>query len=180
MLVNDYFRATREFVAAQRDIMLAYLGSDPASRTAVTAPRTLEQHPRAGLAPETAARTGDGERAPGGNPLAVITALISGTHRLPDRDDRAPDLDLERDLSIDSIKRTELAGELATRYGLEPTQIDQLTQISTAAELAERLGGGRSAPSSPARSPRPPRPMRRLRYSGLKGPARPSEQRRPS
>ncbi|HVH22093.1 MAG TPA: SDR family NAD(P)-dependent oxidoreductase, partial [Pseudonocardia sp.] len=79
------------------------------------------------------------------DPLAVITALISERTGYP-IEMIEPDLDLERDLSIDSIKRTELAGELATRYGLAPTQIDQLTQIRTAAELAERLGGGRSAP----------------------------------
>ena len=75
----------------------------------------------------------------------MITALISERTGYP-IEMIEPDLDLERDLSIDSIKRTELAGELATRYGLAPTQIDQLTQIRTAAELAERLGGGRSAP----------------------------------
>jgi acyl transferase domain-containing protein/NAD(P)H-dependent flavin oxidoreductase YrpB (nitropropane dioxygenase family)/NADP-dependent 3-hydroxy acid dehydrogenase YdfG len=151
-LVNDYFQATREFVAAQRDIMLAYLGSDLAPRAdAVGALRAPERQSVPDLAAESVAPAGNGDRSRTESPLAVITALISERTGYP-IEMIEPDLDLERDLSIDSIKRTELAGELATRYGLDPAQIDQLTQVRTAAELAERLGGGPAAPSA---APRP-------------------------
>ena len=81
----------------------------------------------------------------------MITALISERTGYP-VEMIEPDLDLERDLSIDSIKRTELAGELAARYGLDPAQIDQLTQIRTAGELASVLTGATAEPAHTART----------------------------
>ena len=60
MLVNDYFRATREFVAAQRDIMLAYLGSDRAPRAA-----TAGRSDAGRVAPARRADAGDQPLAPG-------------------------------------------------------------------------------------------------------------------
>jgi NAD(P)-dependent dehydrogenase (short-subunit alcohol dehydrogenase family)/acyl carrier protein len=51
-----------------------------------------------------------------------------------------PDLDLEADLSVDSIKRTEIAGELAIRLGVT-ADLEQLSQARTAAAITALLGG---------------------------------------
>jgi acyl carrier protein len=52
-----------------------------------------------------------------------------------------PDLDLEADLSIDSIKRAEIAGELAARLNLDPSgDVEELAKARTAAAIAELLG----------------------------------------
>jgi NAD(P)-dependent dehydrogenase (short-subunit alcohol dehydrogenase family) len=48
-----------------------------------------------------------------------------------------PDLDLEADLSIDSIKRAEIAGELTVRLGTG--EVEQLAKARTAAGIAELL-----------------------------------------
>lgn len=61
------------------------------------------------------------------------------------------DLDLEADLSIDSIRRAEIAGQVSERVGLDPAnlseaEIEELAQrrsvSAIAAWLAARLGGG--------------------------------------
>ena len=59
----------------------------------------------------------------------------------------AVDLDLEADLSIDSIKRTEIIGELAERVGLtqagtrlDETVAERLSRIRTIAELVAWIG----------------------------------------
>ena len=45
-----------------------------------------------------------------------------------------PDLDLEADLSVDSIKRAEIAGELATRLNLDTGgDVEELAKARTAA-----------------------------------------------
>jgi len=68
-----------------------------------------------------------------------------------------PGLDLEADLSVDSIKRAEIAGELAVRLGLPVDQdadLDELSTARTAAGITEllmtRLGGGAAAEEVPA------------------------------
>ncbi|GAA3150987.1 hypothetical protein GCM10017687_80770 [Streptomyces echinatus] len=57
-----------------------------------------------------------------------------------------PDLDLEADLSIDSIKRAEIAGELAQRLGiaggaelLDDTELEELAKARTAAAVTAWL-----------------------------------------
>ncbi|MGI5163992.1 acyl carrier protein [Spirillospora sp. CA-253888] len=84
------------------------------------------------------------------------------------------DLDLEADLSIDSIKRTEIIGELAERVGataaggrLDESAVEQLARIKTiggiVAWIGERAGtqpagepaGEEAAPDAPAAAPDP-------------------------
>ncbi|MCW1249515.1 SDR family oxidoreductase [Acaricomes phytoseiuli] len=55
-----------------------------------------------------------------------------------------PDLDLEADLSIDSIKRTEIAGEIASRFAqhglsINPTDLDQLATARTTEHITTWL-----------------------------------------
>ncbi|MFC5750023.1 SDR family NAD(P)-dependent oxidoreductase [Actinomadura rugatobispora] len=79
----------------------------------------------------------------------------------------AVELDLEADLSIDSIKRTEIIGELAERVGLAPagTRLDEtvaerLARIKTIAELVawigERLAGRTDPAPDPVQESAPP------------------------
>ncbi len=69
--------------------------------------------------------------------LAAVLQVIAERTGYP-VDMIEPGLDLEADLSVDSIKRAEIEGELATRLNLPPTSdIDTLSQARTAAAITE-------------------------------------------
>ena len=89
---------------------------------------------------------------------AVVLDIVSARTGYP-RDMLDPDLDLEADLSIGSIKRTEMIGELADRIGLggigailDESVIEDLARIKTIAGivawLEDHLGPGRRPPSN--------------------------------
>ncbi len=118
--VFHYLNNMRDMVQAQRDVMLSLLGAG-ASVTVQHAPTreaALPEHaaPTAGLqsvdpgaalsAPAVAANVRD----------TLLTIVSERTGYPADMLD--PELDLEADLSIDSIKRIEIMGELAERIGL--------------------------------------------------------------
>lgn len=82
-----------------------------------------------------------------------------------------PDLDLEADLSIDSIKRAEIAGELARRLGagadadlaaLDDDALEELAKARTAAAVTDwltaRLGGPAEQAAAPTEPAAPPVP----------------------
>jgi NAD(P)-dependent dehydrogenase (short-subunit alcohol dehydrogenase family)/acyl carrier protein len=135
--VLEFLRNTRELVAAQREVMLGYLGSPalpPTSLSDATSPAAavdtvvadqmsepgpVEAFEPVDLAPESV--------------LAAVRALVSERTGYP-VDMLESDLDLEADLSIDSIKRTELIGLLIDRLGL--ATIDTALDDSVAEELA--------------------------------------------
>jgi acyl transferase domain-containing protein/NAD(P)H-dependent flavin oxidoreductase YrpB (nitropropane dioxygenase family) len=132
-LLAEFLRTNREMIAAQRDVMLAYLGAAPAGRmvwqdaesavpSAVPAAVPAVEQP----APEKA-------EDPAADLLGTILATISARTGYPP-DMIEPDLDLEAELSIDSIKRTEIAGELAERLGLSAAELadEELEQLATA------------------------------------------------
>ncbi|MEV6645043.1 SDR family NAD(P)-dependent oxidoreductase [Amycolatopsis sp. NPDC051371] len=126
--VVDFLRTTRELVAAQREIMLGYLGGAPAAAPVVVhepAPRPQpEPQPEA---PEAA------------DVLTTVIGVISERTGYP-AEMIAGDLDLEADLSIDSIKRTEIAGTLLGRLGLPADdRTDQLSRDRTADALTAHL-----------------------------------------
>ena len=130
-VLAEYLRASRDMVSAQRDVMLAFLGGQPVSRL------VSEQEPPAGppagltanqsaapaaaepvLAdPPPADEHAGPERTPGPDLQDALTTLISERTGYP-ADLIEPDLDLEADLSIDSIKRTEIAGVMASKAGI--------------------------------------------------------------
>ncbi|HEY0687784.1 MAG TPA: SDR family NAD(P)-dependent oxidoreductase, partial [Kribbella sp.] len=65
-----------------------------------------------------------------------------------------PDLDLEADLSVDSIKRAEIAGELASRLGLPADgEIEELSQARTAALITALIVGRLTAAGDPGPAP---------------------------
>jgi acyl transferase domain-containing protein/NAD(P)H-dependent flavin oxidoreductase YrpB (nitropropane dioxygenase family) len=144
-LLAEYLRGSREQVAAQRDVMLAFLGVPegsrppsvpsrpitvvqtalaPAPQPAPTAvPAVPAQAPPADL--ETAVRTVISERT--GYPVELIEA----------------DLDLEADLGIDSIKRAEMAGEVAQKMGIpvdgDGADFEELVKARTLRSIVELL-----------------------------------------
>ncbi|MFS8098535.1 SDR family oxidoreductase [Lentzea alba] len=126
-LIAEFLRANREIVAAQRDVLLAHLGNPPAP---VQAPLTVPALP----APQP-------EQQPEPRPKNITTTVLEV---IADRtgypvDMIEPDLDLEADLSIDSIKRTEIAGELTQRLGVPDDQLDELSKQRTAQAIASWL-----------------------------------------
>ncbi|MGW4063848.1 beta-ketoacyl synthase N-terminal-like domain-containing protein [Amycolatopsis sp. NPDC004747] len=142
--IVDFLRTTRELVAAQREVMLGYLGSAPAPRPApAPAPVVLaEPQPE----PEPVAETP-------ADVMGTVIGVISERTGYP-AEMIAADLDLEADLSIDSIKRTEIAGTLLARLGLPADdRTDQLSRDRTANALATHLESWLT-PTPPAAPPR--------------------------
>ncbi|MFE0021240.1 SDR family NAD(P)-dependent oxidoreductase [Amycolatopsis sp. NPDC059021] len=140
--VVEFLRTTRELVAAQREVMLGYLGA--AAAPAVPAAPVVLPPPIEITAPAPAP-------VPEPEPVAVaeevdvlatVIGVISERTGYP-AEMIDGDLDLEADLSIDSIKRTEIAGTLLAKLGLSgrvhDDGQDQLSRDRTAAALATRL-----------------------------------------
>ncbi|MCB5164687.1 SDR family oxidoreductase [Streptomyces bambusae] len=182
-LVAEFLRTSRDMVSAQRDVLLAYLGAAPGdsvpgavATAAAREPGSLPEAapPYTGLA-ELAAPTAVPAPAPtppepdGGTTAGALTEegvlrtvveLISERTGYP-LDMVEPDLDLEADLSIDSIKRAEIAGELARRLGapddrapaLDDAELEELTGARTAAAVARwmfgRAAGARASSAAP-------------------------------
>ncbi|WP_206791716.1 type I polyketide synthase [Amycolatopsis sp. MtRt-6] len=137
--IVDFLRTTRELVAAQREVMLGYLGSAPAP---VPLPVVIEE-------PEAQAPA----EKPEADVMRTVIDVVSERTGYP-ADMIAGDLDLEADLSIDSIKRTEIAGTLLARLGLPADdRTDQLSRDRTANALAAHLESWLT-PTPPAAPPR--------------------------
>ncbi|MEW2118097.1 SDR family NAD(P)-dependent oxidoreductase [Streptomyces sp. NPDC005474] len=174
-LISEFLRTSREMVAAQRDVLLTYFGAAPgqwipapaapeplgaaqsqfqqaAQLPAPTYPPALYAVPAPVAAPATAVGFTEADV------LGVVLEIISERTGYP-VDMIEPDLDLEADLSIDSIKRAEIAGELAQRLGvggggdltvLADAELEELAKARTAASvtawLAARLTTAMPAP----------------------------------
>jgi NAD(P)-dependent dehydrogenase (short-subunit alcohol dehydrogenase family)/acyl carrier protein len=150
-------------VAAQRDVLLGYLGTAPAPPldSAITEPvPTLATAPAAepGARAEPAAVPPAEPEAKAVGPehiREVVLATVSARTGYPS-DMLGADLDLEGDLSIDSIKRTEIIGELAERLGLGGDEADvedavtTLARIKTIGGIADWLEGHLSGPPETA------------------------------
>ncbi|MCS0635746.1 SDR family NAD(P)-dependent oxidoreductase [Streptomyces sp. LP05-1] len=168
-LISDFLRTTRELVAAQRDVLLTYLGGgvsgrlpapppSPAARPvpAVVAP-PLPRAPEPGSAepvPEppagdlTAASPASGPRPAAPDVRGTVLAVISERTGYP-VDMIGDDLELEADLGIDSIKRTEIAGELARRLAAgraaDDDWTEELSRARTVAAITAWLTGDQGA-----------------------------------
>ncbi|MCJ0869780.1 type I polyketide synthase [Streptomyces sp. AP-93] len=88
--------------------------------------------------------------------MDVIVEIVHTRTGYP-RDMLAPDLDLEADLSIDSIKRVEIIGALADRIGLPQdaggsaeSAIEELSRIKTLRGIVEWVSGHTARPGPPA------------------------------
>ncbi|MEV7983566.1 acyltransferase domain-containing protein, partial [Streptomyces sp. NPDC086519] len=157
-LIADFLRTSREMIAAQRDVILTYFGAAPGERTLVAPPAPSAVPVAAVSAPEpppAQQQKPEAESPPGtrteADVLHTVLEIIGERTGYP-VDMIEPDLDLEADLSIDSIKRAEIAGELAKRLGiasgartLDDSELEELAKARTAAAvtgwLAARLTG---------------------------------------
>ena len=149
-VVREYLRTMREMVDGQRDVMLRYLGAQgdeprPARAVQVSAPpAVVESAPTPAVAKEL-------------TPLAAVVATVCERTGYP-ADMLDPDLDLEADLGIDSIKRIEILGAVRDKLGLQVSGegqnalVEQLSGVKTmrgiVAILEARLRGD-AAPAAP-------------------------------
>ncbi len=138
--VQTYLRGMRELISAQREVMLGYLGEPievrvvsevaaPRERAAVAASGSPIATPGAhafASSSEAAASAlpSPDELAAPANPtlsgdalMRAVLEIVSERTGYP-AEMLEPDLDLEADLSIDSIKRMEILAELAERVAL--------------------------------------------------------------
>ncbi|MFB6581758.1 SDR family NAD(P)-dependent oxidoreductase [Streptomyces sp. NPDC056402] len=213
--VLEYLRSTRELVEAQRDVLLGFLGAPPADprggasgagSVSGRSPQGGERNSAAPFAPaprsapeETPRHTpdpADPAPAPPGPRTAeeVMDLVLEIVHTRTGypRDMLDPELDLEADLSIDSIKRVEVIGALADRIGLpqDPggsgsaeSAVEELSRIKTLrgivgwitarAPAAPTDPAAPAAPTDPAAPDGAPvaRPLGRLRVDLVPVPA---------
>ncbi|WP_031174095.1 type I polyketide synthase [Streptomyces durhamensis] len=173
-LISEFLRTSREMIAAQRDVLLTYFGATPGATapapvapvppgrpTAPELPQVPDQsYEQGGAEPVDAEPV---EVAPVDDVARVVLEIISERTGYP-VDMIEPDLDLEADLSIDSIKRAEIAGELARRLGiaggagvLDDAELEELAKARTAAAVTRWLtarvgahtGTGNGLPQTP-------------------------------
>lgn len=169
-LVSEFLRTSREMIAAQRDVLLTYFGGTPGAPVAgpvlvQAPPPAVETLPQAPELPVAAPPSGPGPAPEAGGPVDVqrMVLEIIGERTGYPVDMIEPDLDLEADLSIDSIKRAEIAGELARRLGagggadlasMDDAELEELAKARTAAAvtgwLTARLGASTGAEAAPA------------------------------
>ncbi|MET7764014.1 SDR family NAD(P)-dependent oxidoreductase [Streptomyces sp. NPDC005393] len=168
-LISEFLRTSREMIAAQRDVLLTYFGASPDARIpAPAAPASVAVPVVAALPapaePAELAAPAVGPTAPEAAPVAAPDVLRAVSEIISERtgypvDMIEPDLDLEADLSIDSIKRAEIAGELARRLGvagagtaaLGDEELEELTKARTTAAVTDWL----TARLAPAPGPTP-------------------------
>ncbi|MEU9454241.1 SDR family NAD(P)-dependent oxidoreductase [Streptomyces sp. NPDC048277] len=171
-LISEFLRTSREMIAAQRDVLLTYFGATPgAVPAAPMAPipqvpvDIVVSQPQPQPQPELEAAQVV-ESVPETDVERVVLEIISERTGYP-VDMIEPDLDLEADLSIDSIKRAEIAGELAKRLGiaggaetLDDSELEELTKARTAAAvtgwLTARVGAGAEPATAAETEPAPP------------------------
>ncbi|WP_284749693.1 type I polyketide synthase [Amycolatopsis sp. RTGN1] len=134
-MVADFLRTGREMIAAQRDVLLGFLGSEtPVARSIpVVEAVPVPALPAASVVPAAVP-------VPADRPVLETIVEVIGERTGYPVEMIEPDLDLEADLSVDSIKRAEIAGELASRLGLAGGDVEEFAKARTAAEIAELIG----------------------------------------
>lgn len=133
-IIEKFLDGMRDAVSAQRDVLLSYLGTEPAS---VPAPRQVIDQPVVVVEPVV---------KPQEDVASVVLRTISARTGYP-AEMLQPGLDLEADLSIDSIKRTEIVGELVAELGAAGS-VDELAQLKTIEGIVGWFGA--AAPVVPA------------------------------
>jgi len=166
-LIADFLRAGREMLAAQRDVLLAHLGSDgsfvprpspaPLPGPALAAPtpvRSPASVAASAIAPTLESPTV--ETLDHDGVLRIVIEIVAERTGYPP-EMIEPDLDLESDLSIDSIKRTEIVGLLAQRLAtggqagldsLSDAELEELSRARTALALSDLLAARLLGPSA--------------------------------
>jgi acyl transferase domain-containing protein/NAD(P)H-dependent flavin oxidoreductase YrpB (nitropropane dioxygenase family) len=159
--VREYLRTVRDLVEGQKQVMLRYLGAAAAPLQA-PAPRL-----NTATARQVDVVVAPAAPAPKTTPLEALVAAVCERTGYP-QDMLDPDLDLEADLGIDSIKRIEILGAMRERLGLRESGdaanalVEELATAKTLrgiVKLLEARGiGAGAAPARPAVPPPPPDP----------------------
>ncbi len=150
-----YLRTMREFLETQREVMDAYLGGE-VDEIWDRAPEITETYPENGIANGLCKST-----VAEPEPREVLDVEAVFRERLGARtgyplEMLGPDLDLEGDLGIDSIKRVEIFGDLRDRgvvpEGFDP---DRLARCRTIRQVVAALSveAGRGAAEVPTVGP---------------------------
>ncbi|HKR51096.1 MAG TPA: SDR family oxidoreductase [Pseudonocardiaceae bacterium] len=160
--VLEFLRNTRELVAAQREVMLGYLGTPtlPAATSSPSPTRVLGTD-RGDSEESTAACPPKAVVEPA-SVMDTVRVLVSERTGYP-VDILDADLDLEADLSIDSIKRTEMIGVLSDRLELTGTGgalnesvMEELSRLRTLRGIVDWITSRTGTPAQ-ATSPEPAR-----------------------
>ncbi|MFD9218954.1 SDR family NAD(P)-dependent oxidoreductase [Streptomyces sp. NPDC060064] len=152
--VLEYLRGARELVAAQRDVLLGYLGVGGPSATPSALPTAPEPESYATVPTEHSGPTEHGGPQPVADPAVtqpltpnqLMDAVLEIVHVRTGypREMLDPGLDLEADLSVDSIKRVEIIGALADRIGLPQgadgpaeSAVEELARLKTISGIVD-------------------------------------------
>jgi acyl transferase domain-containing protein/NAD(P)-dependent dehydrogenase (short-subunit alcohol dehydrogenase family) len=140
--VLQYLNITRDLIESQRQVMVSFLGGTvPAVPSAALDEAGAHAAPAlAGAAPSSEPVAAASEPL---NPLQLLVSILSERTGYPP-EMLEPDLDLEADLGIDSIKRTEILGLLAERLNLRKAMLagparEALSKQRTLAQLGQWL-----------------------------------------
>jgi acyl transferase domain-containing protein/NAD(P)H-dependent flavin oxidoreductase YrpB (nitropropane dioxygenase family) len=154
--LGEFLRTSREIVASQRDVLLAYFGGQASGRlvwqpdsgvAVATVPEETVIAPA--LAPPAAANRAD--VAPTDLATMIVETICARTGYPAELIDM--DLDLEADLSIDSLKRAEIGGEVAARMGLlqeDAIDLEEVFRARTVRSMIENLHSLRNRPPGAA------------------------------
>ncbi len=137
-IIEKFLDGMRDAVSAQRDVLLSYLGTAPIPAQAPTP--AIE---RAVAAPEPVVQQQE-------DVATVVLRTISTRTGYP-IEMLQPGLDLEADLSIDSIKRTEIVSELVSVLGAAGS-VDDLAQLKTIEGIVGWFGAAPAAPTQDVRA----------------------------
>ncbi|MEU1375513.1 SDR family oxidoreductase [Streptomyces triculaminicus] len=156
VLLQDFLRGSRELIAAQRDVLMTYFGGTPGIPPQAPAPVMESAAVPAARAATAVAAEAAAVALPAGadepDLLRTVLSVISERTGYP-VEMLDPQLDLEADLSVDSIKRTEIAGELAKRLGgvglqtWDDADLESLTRARTAASIVEWMDAHTGGPT---------------------------------
>jgi acyl transferase domain-containing protein/NAD(P)H-dependent flavin oxidoreductase YrpB (nitropropane dioxygenase family)/NADP-dependent 3-hydroxy acid dehydrogenase YdfG len=124
--VLEYLKGMRELVESQKQVMLRFLGTEPASVSEAAA-----ESVSASASVTVTESVTESVSVPVSDPLTLLVAIVSERTGYPP-EMLNPDLDLEADLGIDSIKRIEILGTLGERLGMQ-------AQNGKRSELVEKL-----------------------------------------
>lgn len=154
--VREYLQGLRDVVAAQRDVMLRYLGDAPAPSAAqsrVMAGPVIDVAAEAAAEPEVV----DDQPPASTDVSVVLLGIVSErTGYPPDMLDL--DLDVEADLGVDSIKRLEILGELRDQLGLpaslagadEEEAVERLSRLKSLRSIIEAFQEAGDGDGNPA------------------------------
>ncbi|ORT55774.1 type I polyketide synthase [Streptomyces sp. CB03238] len=175
--VLEYLRGARELIAAQRDVLLGYLGAQatpslPVPSLPVPSPHAPETYAPEAYAPEAYAPEAsvpppapvEAEDARPRMPMPrtadqlmdAVLEIVQVRTGYP-REMLDPALDLEADLSVDSIKRVEIIGALADRIGLPrgadgpaESAVEELARLKTIRGVVDWIVARSTATEHPA------------------------------